>query len=516
MAFIDPDDDSAPSGFVDPDATSRQPKGPVKIGREAFGDIFREELLGKDWATRNIIGAGSALSSAWEGIKGLAGQSDPTQVQATKIIAEEAPVGRIAGEVAMLAPTMAIPGAATARGAALIGGTTGAVLTPGDLKERAFAAGAGAAGGALGAKLSNTLAKQAPIGPSQAVRTMEQEGVGVTPGVNIGGLARRFEDRLTSVPFLGDVIERARIRNVEDFNKAALRRAQLPGSQVGDDIGGGALQTIRGELGDAYENVLKNARVDALDPQFVGQLNTLRQGVQNLPAQEAKVFDNILDREISQRLAPNGQLSATNLQQAMSGLRNEAGKFAQSTDAYQRSLGDALKQAGSELMDLVRKSNPKVAEDLKKIDAAYGNFKIAQKAATSLGSNEGVFTPAQLMNAIKAADKSKDKRAFSEGTARMQGLAAAGKETLLSKIPDSGTASRLMGTLNPLSIASMPAGLAMSIPASVLYSRQGQKTLSALVNKGIRPTAEVFRKAMASNPEGMALLYSTVPRVEQQ
>ena len=124
-------------------------------------------------------------------------------------------MGRIAGEVAMLAPTLAIPGAATARGAAAIGGVTGGVLTPGDLKERAIAAGLGAAGGAAGSYLSRGAAARGSFEPSDAVKAMEREGISLTPGENIGGIFRRFEDRLTSTPFVGDIIEKSRIRGIE-------------------------------------------------------------------------------------------------------------------------------------------------------------------------------------------------------------------------------------------------------------------------------------------------------------
>ncbi len=211
---------------------------PIKIGADAFADTVREEMRGRDWATRNIIGAGSALTSAWEGLKGLAGQSDQSQIAATRAMAQEAPVGRIAGEVAILAPTFAIPGAATARGAAAIGGAAGAALTPGGLRERATAAGFGAGGGAVGALLSRGANLRGAFDAPDAVKAMQREGVSLTPGENIGGIVRRIEDRLTSTPFVGDIIEKARIRGIEDFNKAALKRAEIPGVSAGGEIGG--------------------------------------------------------------------------------------------------------------------------------------------------------------------------------------------------------------------------------------------------------------------------------------
>ena len=130
-----------------------QPKTePIKLGQEGFADSLRQVLRGTDWGTRNIAGAGSAVASAWEGLKGLVPGvgSDQQNVANQKVIAEEAPIGNIAGNVAMLAPTAFIPGANTVTGAAAINAITGGLLTPGDLAERGMAAGLGALGGGGG------------------------------------------------------------------------------------------------------------------------------------------------------------------------------------------------------------------------------------------------------------------------------------------------------------------------------------------------------------------------------
>lgn len=488
-----------------------QPKGlaeqlygtqaPIKIGADALGDTVRDEMRNKDWATRNIIGAGSAVTSAWEGLKGLVGQSDPSQVAATRAMAQEAPVGRIAGEVAMLAPTLAIPGASTVRGASVIGALSGAALTPGDLKERAIAAGLGAAGGAAGAYLSKGAAAKSSFEPSDAVKAMQSEGVSLTPGENIGGIVRRLEDRLTSTPFVGDIIEKSRIRGIEDFNKAALRRAEIPGVTAGGEIGHEGLANIRTGLGQAYDDVLSRSSANALEPKFVQDLANLRNMVSGLPKQEADQFDRIIAREIDQRLAPNGVISGDNLKAAQGALGKEAQNFASSTDAYQRQLGQALKQADAEFRSLIQRSNPQNAAELEAVNKAYANFKRIQNASSRTGAAEGVFTPSQLHQAVRAMDKTKDKRAFSEGTALLQDLSTQGKDVLLSKVPDSGTAGRLMGSLsNPWALAGLPISTMASLPMSVLYSRSGQNAVNYLVNKGIRPTAEAIRQTIAQNP----------------
>ena len=94
------------------------------------------------------------------------------------------------------------------------------------------------------------------------------------------------------------------------------------------------------------------------------------------------------------------------------------------------------------------------------------------------------FYPAQLNNAAKALDKSKDKRAFSEGTALMQDLTGPAKQVMPSSIPDSGTAGRtLANILNPINWPGMAVSGAASIPVSMMYSKPGMQAINTLYNR---------------------------------
>lgn len=80
--------------------------------------------------------------------------------------------GNVVGSAAALAPTAFIPGANTVTGAAVIGGLSGGLMTPGDLKDRALAATTGAIAGAgsqyVGQKAGNYLANRATQKATQA------------------------------------------------------------------------------------------------------------------------------------------------------------------------------------------------------------------------------------------------------------------------------------------------------------------------------------------------------------
>lgn len=487
--------------------------GPLKLGKEGFADSLRQTLAETDWGTRNIAGMGSAAVSAWEGIKGMAGKSDPEQVANQKIIAESAPIGNLAGNMAILAPTALIPGVNTVTGSALVGGASNAMITPGDLKDRAKAATFGAGGGAAGSKLSSLLSRAAPATVNPNAALLAREGVDLTPGQNAGGLLKSLEDKSTSIPFLGNVINNARRRGIDSFNRAAIDRAKLPGMQI-DDIGSGAMQELRQGLGQAYDDVLSRSHVDGLDPVYVQKMDDLKQLVSSLPVKEQRAFQQVLDREIGGRMAPNGMINAENLQAAKSGIGSQIDNFANSTDGYQRQLGQALKQADAELRDLVQRANPQNATDLKAIDLAYANFKRLQRAASGVGAEDGVFTPAQLHNAVRAMDKSKDKRAFSEGNALLQDLTSAGKEVLPSKIPDSGTAGRMMNNLFSLGgLTSSIGGAAAAIPAYVAYSRTGSNAINGLVNNGAIPLKAALQRGIGNNPNASRIFGNALAKL---
>lgn len=201
---------------------------PKKIGAEAFPDALREVLAGTDWGTRNIAGAGSAVVNAWEGLKGLVGKSDPNQVAAQKVIAEEAPIGNIAGNVAMLAPTAFIPGANTVAGAGTIGAVQGALLTPGDLKERAKSAAWGGVGGGGGILAGRALAaggRAASAAVAPMTRSGQDEIIGKlmrrVSGENADDVMQRLRDARGLVP--GEMPTAAEV--AESGGIAALQRA---------------------------------------------------------------------------------------------------------------------------------------------------------------------------------------------------------------------------------------------------------------------------------------------------
>jgi hypothetical protein len=215
-----------------------------------------------------------------------------------------------------------------------------------------------------------------------------------------------------------------------------------------------------------------------------------------MPQQEQDAINHIIDREAGHRMDPAGRLIGTDLQDAMAAVRDHATSFGRSSSKYERDAGEVLKAFQGELRDLLERTNPQYANEFAKINTAYRVLKTIDRAASSVASPEGVFTPSQFHSAVKAGDFSKDKRAFSEGGAFLQNLSGPAKTIMSSHYNDSGTAGRL--ALSAGAIASGFASPAIPLSllgASALYAPGIQKhVVGALTSRPdfARPLADLL------------------------
>jgi hypothetical protein len=187
---------------------------------------------------------------------------------------------------------------------------------------------------------------------------------------------------------------------------------------------------------------------------------------------------NVLDR------AKNGYLIPEDLKGAVSELGRKASGYISDPAFDNRELGQALQKAHEALRDAIARQAPKnAANGLRAADTAYANLLRVQRAAGSVAAEDGIFSPAQLQNAVRALEPTKSR--FAKGTALMQDLSDAGRSVLAQKTPDSGTAGRLL----PAAIAGGAAGgavtinpwLALGAVPALAYTATGQRALSNLL-----------------------------------
>lgn len=398
-----------------------------------------------------------------------------------------------------------LPAAATLSGRVATGAAGGALfgaLSPvaeGDFAEqKAKQMGMGAAvGGVLPAVtggVARVVSPNASRNPNVAL--LQQEGVQPTIGQALGGRMNALEEKLQSVPLVGDRISIMRQRGLEQFNRAAINRATAPVGKEVDAIGREGVAQAKGALKQAYDDLLPKMRFDA-DVQFSADLSRVQSMVDAslprarghmAPPGEADIFDNIIHKQIVGKMTPAGTMSGETFKQVESEISRLAKGYMGDPSFDKRQIGAALTEVLAAMRASLQRANPDQAAQLAQINKGFANFARVRDAASRVGAEEGVFTPAQLQSAVRSADKSAGKGSFATGNAFMQDLSEAGKAALGSKVPNSFTTDRALiagGALGSYFVnPAIPAGL---IAASGLYTVPAQNALRFLLTA--RPQA---------------------------
>ena len=415
---------------------------------------------------------------------------------------------RLGGNVlspANLAIGYGLPQAASMAGRVAVGalgGTASAAMNPvtegNDFaSEKLTQLGAGAMAGAAVPAVTGALARlispNASVNPK--VQMLKNEGVTPTVGQALGGFANRAEEKMMSVPVVGDAIASARNTAREQFNTAAINRALAPVGQKATGTGQEAVQQAGDAISSVYQRAKSMLGAFQIDQQAAQELATVRQLAQTgLQGRERAAVEKYF-REYLNRPA----LTAEAFKELDSKLGKDAAAFARSNDAFQQKVGDALSEVRRIVTDNAKRANPQASALFKQADEAWANLVRIEGASKKALNTEGVFTPAQLNAAIREADSSVRKRAVARGTALMQDLGDAGQQVLGNKVPNSGTADRLMLGAGSLATGMLhPAIPAALIGSSLAYTRPVQGLLSGMVTSRpqfAQPVADSLRQS---------------------
>lgn len=474
------------------------PSGGVRgsaVGRLAMGAA--DPGVAAVQLAANLVGAGDAVN------KGIADTEAKYQAARKAAGSEGFDALRTAGNVAITAPVGMVGGAARTAGAmALKGAAQGAVggaLTPvidaeglGDfLGKKAAQAGAGAAGGAVLAPLAGAAARvvspRASVNPD--LELLRREGVRPTVGQALGGAANQLEEKLQSLPILGDAIQAARRRATKGFNEAAINRATAPVGASVKGAGQDAVARAGDVLSDAYEAAISKVKGVRFDtPEFNAEFGNLRQLAQGLEPPHLRRFERHLDNIVLGRMSPAGGMDGRTFQNVDSELGALARRYGKSQMAGEQELADAVKELQSILRKQVARDNPAFSDALGKAREGWANLVRVEGAATRAANQGGIFTPGQLNQSVRGADSSVRRRATARGDALLQDLSNAAQNVIGNKYPDSGTFGRLAAGLGAMGSAAIhpaiPAALGVGAAA---YSPIVQRALVAAVSR--RPDA---------------------------
>ncbi len=346
--------------------------------------------------------------------------------------------------------------------------------------EKAKHAAVGGLFGAATGGAATAIGKSIAPSPAKEVGSLMKRGVTPTPGQILGGGANKFEERLASVPLLGDMVTGGRRRAMEDFNRAAFNDVLASiGKQGSGKIGREGLQEAEDALSSEYKRLLPNLTFQA-DQQFVDEVVNLRQMASFLPEKEFVQFEKVLQQKIGPKLGQNGAMDGESFKIVESELTRLARQYKKDPSADANQLGDAIDEVLTSMRGNLERNNPMFKDQLSAVNLGWAKFKRVQRAATSQNRDDpGVFSPPQLQAAVKALDKSKDHGAFARGNALMQNLSEAGTKVLGDKVPNSGTPERLMGAMAVGGYVD-PTTLIGSGLLSLPYTKAGQSALASL------------------------------------
>lgn len=438
--------------------------------------------------------------------------------------------GNLAGSapLAMMAPETAgmslLGRTAVGAGMGAANGLLAPVLTNqnnsyADQLKKNVAVGAAVGGAAVPVMSGIGAAVRGVVDPAR--KALADAGVTMTPGQILGGAWQRTEDKLTSVPFLGDLIKNAQRRSIEDFNQATYANALNP---IGESLpsntsaGADAVAAVRNKIGDVYKSIEPKATF-AADQNFANDLA----GIRNNLSQEApgvlSQFDNIVENQITNKLT-NGQMGGAQWGNTRSMIsRMASNQIKGNADADKWALNGALNDLNDAVNSAVGRASPSdVLPTLGKANAAYAQYKQLERAAGSVGaSNTGnIFTPGQYANAVRNGAT-----AFQKATnSGLNGdLSNTAMNVLGSKYPDSGTAGRSLLAVGAAALGGHAVAPQAVAPAAAMlglgslpYTKLGQRLTQGLLLDRPAIAAPLGQFISTYGPSAGLLLSPTVAR----
>jgi hypothetical protein len=374
-----------------------------------------------------------------------------------------------------------------------------------DVGSDAAMGGAGAAGGRV---LMRALGGMKPLA-SKSAQELIDRGVIPTPGQlfdgPVGNVVRATEDRLAGYPVVGDIINYARKRGLSDYGRAEVNDAIEGLGKTVSGSGKDALERAQAFVSKQYDSALTGMHMpgDVADTFVHAGLDNAATNPLLDDAQQ-----NVLHRyaaRLSQvmREGADGQT----IKQIDSELGAYGRKFSRSMNPADHSLGEGFYDLQTAWREAIQHVAPedKVAL-LEAANKAHRNLLPIVKAVDKAGAQQGVFTPNQLQ------------RSYGPFRQNQTSLNEAAQDVMPGRVPDSGTAGRLLlaGALGGGAAISGPTAGA-TLVASVLYSRPGM----ALVLNGLSPL--VGPKSMqylsrltpdALNQE-LARMYTKYPHIRE-
>jgi hypothetical protein len=341
--------------------------------------------------------------------------------------------------------------------------------------NRLMGAGIGAAAGGLGNLAGQGLAKTAGglLSPSGGeLRPLYDMGVRPSLGQRIGGVANSAEEKLQSLPIVGDAIAGTRQRARDQFQVGLFNKSlgeinqKLPGGMApGHDPHAFAQKAF----GDAYD-AAESSMTAAADPGFAADLGNLQRSVSSLRPESQKAFDKLWKDAVARRFA-GGALTGPAFKDAMSELNKRVSAIRRNKTG-DGELAEAIEQAmGTLRASASRNSPPEAVQFMDAVDRGYSQLVQIENASQLAGGEAATFNPSQFERAVKGGENSIRKRGYLAGKTQNSDIASLGLR-LGDQVPNSASFDRLawaggvgaLGSLEPHTFSILGALGAVNAP----------------------------------------------------
>ena len=330
----------------------------------------------------------------------------------------------------------------------------------------------------------------------EAAQRLRDRGVNLTTGRILGDTASAVEDKMVSLPFVGDMVRRRQGEGFRQFNEAAFREGGAPIGFAPSEVGEEGIGQFRQAVGNAYDSATAGQQVP-FDQQFMTDMGGVYNNALRMPKDRQRELGSIIEARIAP-ITDTGQMTGEQYQQAMRALKQNRSKVPGRFEGFEQEYRDAVSGTMDALDGAMRRGGgDSVIEGLNSANAANKNLKILENASldkAKIGTQTGeaeVFLPSQLIGAARQSEKK-------YGASSLKQLGKDGQAVLPSTVPNSGTADRLaMGGLilggggatggfsaeNPLEGGAAGLGGAAATMAALtaLGSRRGQKALETIL-----------------------------------
>lgn len=304
-------------------------------------------------------------------------------------------VGRVAGGLAVAAPTIFVPGVNTYAGASLVGGATGGLTSEQrDAKGIATDTALGAAGGAAGKAVGDTAGKGFRILRDKATQYAAQRAAATQPMREAVENARTLgytvqptlanpttlNARLEGFAGKAAVQQKASLKNQEVTNRLAKKALGLAED---DPLNAQVLAEMREQAGQAYGELAKQGKFTA-DAAYQLDLAKMRKPLESF----AEDFPDLANNEVSRLVSAlsKGEFNSTSTVEALKRFRFEGFANAKNPDPIKRELGRVQLQAADALEGLVERNLQKGGQS-----QLLQQFKDARKTIAKVYTVEDVL-----------------------------------------------------------------------------------------------------------------------------